>query len=263
MIRFFLPGFCSLFISLFWPVAHAQLAFNDTLRLHYTAHYEANFNLGNTSFYYQNLGGDFYARAKTVDFRATTRYIRSGVEGYVSRNDLWSALFVHLSPQHRVHPILLATTETSLRQRISKSFQAGVGINSFLLTKPNNKLSLFTVGTYDQYTYSSNDFVLMPQHLQGNTIWASRLLLGLSGITQFNHKRLALDHEIWFSQAFTDRHYSRFYAEGKLIVVLSSRLSLSTSVQYEYNNLHLQSVRPYDMAWTIGVRFGNTLALLE
>lgn len=263
MLRFFLLGFCSLFINLLGPVARAQLAFNDTLPLHYTAHYEGNFNAGNTSFYYYNLGGDLYANAKAVDFRATTRYIRSGVEGYVSRNDLWGAVFIHIQPRHRVHPILLATTETSLRQRINKSFQVGAGVNSFLLMKPNNKLSLFTVGTYDQYTFSDNDFVLTPQHLQGNTIWASRVLFGLSGIAQFNHKRLALDHEIWFSQAFTDRNYRRFHAEGKLIVVLSSRLSLSTSIQYEYNNLRLQSVKPYDMAWTIGVRFGNVLALLE
>ena len=263
MIRFYLPGLCSLLISLCWPVAHAQLAFNDSLRLHYIAHYEGNFNWGNTSFYYQNLGGELYARAKKVDFRAKTRYIRSGVEGFVSRNDLWSGLLVHIHPQHRVHPVLLATTETSLRQHISKSFQVGAGINSFLLTRPNNKLSLFTVGTYDQYTYSGNDFALMPKHLQGNTISASRVLVGLSGIAQFNHKRLALDHEIWFSQALTDGNYRRLYAEGKLIIVISSRLSMSTSVQYEYNNIHLQSVRPYDTAWSIGVRFGNTLALLE
>lgn len=263
MIRFFLPGFCSLFVSLFCPLAHAQLAFNDSLRFHYTGHYDGNFNWGNSSAYYQNLGSELYVQSKTIGLRARTRYIRSGVEGFVARNDWWNVFFMHVQPRKRVHPVLMATSEISLRQRINKGFQVGVGINSFLLTKPNNKLSLFTIGIYDEYTYSGNDFVIVPRHLRGNTVWASKLLVGLSGIAQFNNKRLALDHEIWFSQAITDENYRQLYAEAKLITVLSKWLSLSTSIQYRYNNMYLQLVKPHDVAWTIGVRFGNALALLE
>lgn len=236
--------------------ASAQLQEGDTTRWQFNSTFSWRLNTGNVErlIVTPEANLSHLNKDKRWGFSARERYTYGTFGPVKTESDLLSRNFVYLNPNNRIYPYAMLWFQTHARQQLEFRYQAGLGVTVLPLKSRRQVIKLSITATYEQNSYQSVGLTELhdPAVKSYNVVRATGRIFGSHSFPQ---NVVSVYYEFYFQQAVDNINNWRIFSEGGITTAITRGFSMRTYINYEYQSVHLQSVKPNDLILNVGLNY--------
>lgn len=240
----------------FTKMVTAQLSESDTARWQFSSSVTGMLAKGNLERFILTTDANVshVSRNKLFGFSSGNRYSFGTFGKYRTENNVMSRNFIYLLPEKRFYPYIMLWLTRHEQQQLNFRYQVGAGGTAVALRKKEQLIKVSLTITYeDNYFRQSNLTYLGDTAQKKYDTW--RATVRLFGRHRFAKNIVELYYEAWFQQSLTNIRNWRVFVEGGLNVKVYKGLSVKSFVNYEYQTVHIQKLKPGDILFNFGVNY--------
>jgi len=182
---------------------------------------------------------------KTFEMDLVGSYVYHKINGFQLENEILTRGVFTLLPQKRIRPVVGYIYESSLLYQLKSRHSPGLGIGLTVIKKKNHKLRLNAFASYDKTEF---------ENVVGYETFRANLILFGSDV--LIKDRLHFNYTFFYFQSVQDGTNYTLLFEPKLLFKLSKIFSLSTNLNYRYENI----VDPISTRENLFMTFGFQIA---
>ncbi len=235
---------------------YAQILESDTSRWQVNTALSGKFNSGNIIRFIitPELNVTHISNNKKYGFALNERYTYGTFRKIRSENDLFSRFFLYLFPQRKVYPYLMYWMQTHNGQQLKFRYQIGIGATYVPINKKGQVFKISATATFEQDWFRENKLTYISD-TTANIYNTFRITARIYGRHLLAKNIVELFYEAYFQQAVSNKYNFHFYTEAGMNVRIIKGFSIKTFLTYEYQNVHIQRLKPNDLIFNFGINY--------
>lgn len=227
--------------------ARAQSA-KDTVRVNYQVSTDGNFSFGNVQRIVSTNRFDLTMRNSKFILKENFSFIYGETFKTVTERDYINRLQLDFFTRHRFFPIIYNRIETNLRRQIDFRFQTGGGIGAHVFNKPNNVLTLYVVGAYDNTQFVASEV----------SYKITRVGMSVDARQTLPRTKITITEVVYLMQGLSSGP-SNYLVIGiaRLAMPIHKHFSFTVNANYSYESIVTPTRENQNIALTYGILYSH------
>jgi hypothetical protein len=227
--------------------ANAQSA-NDTVRVNYQVSTDGNLSFGNVQRIVSTNRLDLTVRNSNFVLKENFSFIYGEAFKTVTERDYINRLQLDMFTRHTFFPMIYNRMETNLRRQIDFRFQTGAGIGVHAFNKPNNLLTLYLVGAFDNTQFVASDV----------SYQIARVGMSVDARQTLPRTKIIITEVVYLMQGLNSGP-SNYLAIGiaRLAMRIHKHFSFTVNANYSYESIVTPTRENQNFALTYGILYSH------